>query len=135
MPIRPPTAALGLLLAATLATMPIGAQSQSGDGSRPGQQEDRVLDVTEEKFSAFVDAAVIVRHLTAFWTTRISRAPSRGEAQQLARQASLEITQAVEDTPGITPNEYAAIAQAAQQNEQLAERINSRILAAERDGG
>ena len=84
-------------------------------------QEQMVL--TEEKLESFVDAALDVQGVTESFAPRAEAVESDADRQALAEEANTAIRGAIEETPGITIEEYVAIGQAAQQNPELAQRI------------
>lgn len=84
-------------------------------------QEELVL--TEEKLSSFVDAALEVQDVTQGIAPKAEAAENDAERQALAEEANNAIRGAIEETPGITIEEYVAIGQAAQQDPDLAQLI------------
>ncbi len=83
------------------------------------------LTLTEEKLDSFVDAALDVQGVTEDFAPRAEAAETDAERQELAEEANTAIRGAIEETPGITIEEYVAIGQAAQQNPELAQRITT----------
>jgi len=127
---RPPLAAALMIAAAVTLTMPAAGLAQSADS-----EEQRTLELTREKFDAFIGAAVAVIDVRNAWQPRIRGAGDQEEAEALADEARAEMAQAVEEAPGISTAEYVAIAQAAEQNKELARAIEQRIRAAAQSGG
>ena len=78
---------------------------------------------TDQKVESFVDAAVAVEDLVNEWQPKIQQAQDESQAEEMRQQANLELAQAVEDTAGISVEEYMAIGQEARQDPELAARI------------
>ena len=111
-------------IAALMAVSPALAQDARDDtttGQEKTMQEQMVL--TEEKLDSFVDAALDVQGVTESFAPRAEAAENDEQRQALAEEANAAIRGAIEETPGITIEEYVAIGQAAQQNPELAQRI------------
>jgi hypothetical protein len=77
----------------------------------------------QAKLESFVNAALAVNRLVEQWTPRIQSAQSETEATQMREQANRELVAAIEQSDGITIDEYKQISQAAQSDPQLMERI------------
>lgn len=80
-------------------------------------------DISEAKLEAFVAAAVSVSQIIEQWTPRIESAESQEAADDLLDQANAELVAAIEETGGITLEEYKEISQAAQADPSLSARI------------
>jgi hypothetical protein len=78
----------------------------------------------EAKLESFVTAALEVNELVEQWTPRIQGAASETEAAELRDQANGELVAAIEQTGGISVDEYREISQAAQADPQLMARIS-----------
>jgi hypothetical protein len=78
----------------------------------------------EAKLESFVTAALTVNELVEQWTPRIQGAASETEAAELRDQANGELVAAIEQTGGISVDEYREISQAAQADPQLMARIS-----------
>lgn len=89
----------------------------------PAQAQENEL--TDEKLGSFVVAAIAVEDLVEQWQPRIDEAATEDEALELRAQANAELVAAVEQTPGITVEEYQEIGMAAQTDPSLAERIRT----------
>lgn len=98
-------------LVASLALASIG-----GPGWAQGQFE-------EAKLESFVTAAISVNQLIDEWTPRINEAQDEAQATALRDQANAELAAAIEQTNGITVDEYRAISQAVRNDPQLAEQV------------
>ena len=101
-------AIVGMVLAVALIA-PLHAQSQT--------------EVSDAKLESFVVAALAVNDLMTQWSPRIQGAKDENEANTLRQQAQSEFVAAVEQTEGITIEEYQTIGQAAQQDPELNARI------------
>lgn len=80
---------------------------------------------TEEKLGSFVDAAIQVEELVAEWSPKIQGAADEAAAAELREEANADLSSAIEETDGITVDEYRAIAQAAQSDPELSERLRT----------
>jgi hypothetical protein len=74
------------------------------------------------QIESFASAALQVREVRSKWQARLQEADNADKAQELQTQASAEMKSAVEEK-GLTVDTYNAIAKAAQENPELAERI------------
>ena len=79
-------------------------------------------EVTEELLTAFVTAAVEVAAVAETYGARIEAA-DEAERDALAQEAQVEMLEAVENTEGISVEQYVAIAEAAQRDDALNLRI------------
>ncbi len=127
------TAAAALMAGALALSMPVAAHAQSDGGGQQSQQQQ--VELTDEKFDAFVDAALAVMDVRATWSPKIKGAESDEDAQAMMKSARKEMAQAVEDAPGISTREYIAIARQARQDKQLAKRIEQSVRAAQQQSG
>lgn len=124
--------ATGAAFVAMMAATPTLAQDASDDTTQTDQETtmEQQLTLTEEKLESFVDAALEVQEVTETYAPRAEAAETDADRQSLAEEANVAIRGAIEETPGITIEEYVAIGQAAQQNPELAQRIT--VMAQER---
>jgi hypothetical protein len=83
-------------------------------------------DFSEEKIEAFVDAATEVQRVQTELDAKAQEAQNPEEVAQLQQEAQQEASQAVEDS-GLTVDEYAAIAEAANQDPDLYAMIVDRM--------
>lgn len=112
-------AALGLALG------PVApALAGQADGARLAQAE-QGQQFSDEQLRSFAVAALEVRKIRSDFMARIQQAGSEDERQQLAREANGQMVSAVEDTPGISVEDYNAIVQAAGEDPELASRIQT----------
>jgi hypothetical protein len=77
----------------------------------------------DAKLQSFVTAALSVSELVQQWTPRIQGAQSEAEAADLRTQANGELVAAIEQTEGMTVDEYREISLAAQNDPALMTRI------------
>ncbi len=118
---------LPALRALTLALALVGL----GGGGAFAQAE---APFAEETLSAFVDAVIKVEPLMKERQSAMQAAETPEEAQRIQEQATQEMAAAVEETPGITVDEYLAINQALRQDEDLMKRVLALYGEAVKDG-
>lgn len=101
-----------------------------GDGGAqqadPGMQQQQApqIDVSDEQVEQFADAQARVIEIGEKWTPRLEGAESAEDMQEARESAQREMVIAVENA-GLSVQEYNEIAQAAQVDEELRERIAS----------
>lgn len=105
---------LGLALALIAAAI-VPAQAQADYG--------------QAKLDSFVTAAVAVNDLIDKWTPRIQGAESEQQANQLRTQANEEMVAAIEETDGITVDEYQEILDTARNDQEFSARIQEMFQA------
>ncbi|KZY34405.1 hypothetical protein A3731_19155 [Roseovarius sp. HI0049] len=103
------------------------AQSQATDTMQPDIPEIAAEDVTQGQIASFVNAMIALERIRAEYLPQIQAAETDDERQELAAEADQAAKAAVTRTKGITPGEYLAIGRAAQGNQELGEKINTRI--------
>jgi hypothetical protein len=108
---------LGIAAALLLAAPQVMAQEQA-----PQAQQPATPDFSQEQIEAFVDAATEVQRVQTELDTEAQEAQNPEEVAELQQQAQVEASQAVEGS-GLTVDEYAAIAQAANENPDLYAQI------------
>lgn len=125
--------ALGLALVATAGQPALAADGNNASkqgqqqSQAQGQQNAATPDFSEQKLDAFASAAVKVSQVRRAWAPKIRQAQQGGDkkkAQSLAQQATGEMRTTIEDTENISVTEYRQIAQAAQQDKQLAQELS-----------
>ena len=79
---------------------------------------------TDEQLESFVVAAVAVDEVIREWNPRIEGAADAEQAAELREQANAELVETISRTDGITVEQYQEIGQAAQNDPDLAARIN-----------
>ena len=108
---------LGIAAALLLAAPQAMVQEQA-----PQAQQPATPDFSQEQIQAFVDAATEVQRVQTELDTKAQEAQNPEEVAELQQQAQVEASQAVEGS-GLTVDEYAAIAQAANENPDLYAQI------------
>ncbi|WP_041381751.1 DUF4168 domain-containing protein [Spiribacter curvatus] len=107
------TPLMSLSLAALMAaSMTAGAQSDGG------------TDFSDDQIDQFVEAQNEVMEIRNEYVQRIESTEDREEAMALEQEGNEMMVEAVEDT-GLNVDTYSSIAQAASENPELAERIQS----------
>ena len=96
-------------------------------GEPAGVQLAQAESYSDEKLQSFAMAALEVRDIRERYSPQMQSAESDEERQALAEQATAEMVSAVEASPGITVDEYNAIIQASNGNEQLTNRIREQL--------
>ncbi len=79
---------------------------------------------SEAQLESFVDAAIEVNALIEEWRPRIDAAESEQQAAEMREQANEELAQVIDQTEGMSLEDYQMIGQAAQADPELADRIN-----------
>ena len=79
---------------------------------------------SDEQLESFVVAAIAVDEVIREWNPRIQAAEDDAQVAQLREQAKAELVEVITRTDGITLEEYQQIGQAAQDDPDLADRIN-----------
>lgn len=113
--------AIALCMAAFSMSATVGAV-QANPAAMQTQQQN--MNVSEAKLLQFSMAMDAIGEVGAKYEAEFQEAESAEQAQQIQQQAQNEMVEAVE-AAGLTAEEYNAIAQQAQQDEQLRERILS----------
>lgn len=79
----------------------------------------------DQKLEAFVVAVVKVDSLIDTWAPKIQSAENEEQAQAMNQQANDELRQAIEQTDGITIEEYKAISSAMREDSDLLTRVEA----------
>ncbi len=97
---------------------------QRGDLLRMAQapSESEAGGFSQAQLESYANAVLKVQEIDEAWSPRIAEAPSKAEADTLTAQATDEMIGGIE-AEGLSVEEYNAITQAAQRDEQLYERI------------
>ena len=115
-----------LMLAAVIAAgsplAPQVAQAQEAPQAVPEATPEVTPEVTDELLAAFVTAAVEVALVAETYGARIETADA-ADRDALAAEAQAEMRRVVEETEGISVDQYVAIAEAAQRDDALNLRI------------
>ncbi|MCC5985811.1 MAG: DUF4168 domain-containing protein [Rhodobacteraceae bacterium] len=101
----------------------IGATPALAQSAPPGAE----LIEQEEKLDAFIDAAMAVADVRDAYLQSLESAESEDEQNRIIEEANTAILTAVEETPGITVDEYIAIGDAAAADPALNEMLNARF--------
>jgi len=112
-----------LLAAAGLLAAPVASAQENAN-----IPEIAAEDVTQGQVVSFINAMIAVDRVRQEYMPRIEAAETDDERQALAQEADSAARTAVDDTAGITAQEYLAIGRAAQADEDLAKRINERFV-------
>jgi hypothetical protein len=122
MKIQPAVLALAAVLVGALSlgvALPLQAQN-----AKPQQQQTPTQqpELSQGQIESFASAARQIREIRSKWQSRMQEADSAEKSQELQTQASAEMVSAVE-AKGLTVETYNAIATAARDNPELADRI------------
>jgi hypothetical protein len=90
-------------------------------------QEAPTLTVNEEQLDAFVEALRTVDTLEQEYTESLQQAESDEQREAIVAEANTAMAEAIEETPGMTLDEYIAILQQAQTDPELSARIMERF--------
>lgn len=117
-----------LILSASVAALSLGAvapvAAQTATQAPEAQQQ---IELTEPKLEAFVTALLGVEEVRKTYTPQIEAATDEDAQAELVTQANSEIIAKIEEVPDLTVEEYVSIAQVAQQDQALGERIATMI--------
>ncbi len=99
----------------------------AGPMTTPAAQAQQAGDFSDNKLQSFAEAAVKLTNIRTEYQSQMQSMETDQERQQLQQQTNQRMAQAVEETDGISIEEYNEIAQASRADEQLAEKINTYI--------
>ncbi|WP_111642105.1 DUF4168 domain-containing protein [Marinimicrobium alkaliphilum] len=122
-------AAIGLTFGAAAwaqGPAPEGSNYEPPAPAGPGAQQE--VNVSDEEVDAFVAAYIAVQTINQEYTEKLQAAESPEDATELQQQAQGEMQQAVTDS-GISIEEYQQIANLANQDEGLRDRITEALAA------
>jgi len=102
----------GFALLAASAAIPAAAQDVSYD---------------DAKIEAFVTAQLTVAEIRSTYVQQLEAAATEEERLEITQEANQEMATAVNETPGITVEEYNAIVDAAAADPELADRLNQEL--------
>lgn len=80
-------------------------------------------EIPDAKLESFVMAAMSVQDLIEEWSPRIQAAEDEAEAAAMREQANVDLAEAIEQTEGMSVEEYQEIGRQAQQDPDLNARI------------
>jgi hypothetical protein len=122
MKIQPVAWVLSILLSSLL-TLGTVLSVRAQDDKAPQQQPPaQAAEFDRGQIESFASAARQVSQIRSKWQSRLQEPGNADKVQELQTQASAEMRSAVEEK-GLTVDTYNAIATAARQNPELAERI------------
>lgn len=113
MPYRAATLALAIALGGVFAAAPVAITPVQAQAS----------EYSTEELTAFVTAALAVNEIEVEYVSRIQASQNDGEREQLMEEAGNRMAAAVEETPGMNVERYLEIAQAAQTDAALNDRL------------
>lgn len=117
------TTAIALALA-TAPMVTLTAQSAAAQSSD---------EYSSEELDIFTDALLEVAEVREKYTAELEGAADGDEEAAIVEEANEEIVEVIEAKDGITLDRYTEIAQAANEDQELNERIIERVQAAEED--
>lgn len=115
------SAAAGALVLAPVAP----AFAQEADTTAPEMERD----VSDALLDSFITAALSVSEIAEEYQGRMQSADGDAARQELATEARTAMIAAVEETDGITVEEYLEISEAARVDEDLGQRLQDRFAA------
>jgi hypothetical protein len=122
MKIQPVAWVLSIFLSGIL-TLGIALSARAQDVKAPQQQPPaQAAEFDQKQIESFASAARQVHQIRSKWLPRLQEPSNADKVQELQAQANAEMRGAVEEK-GLTVDSYNAIAEAAQQDPKLAERI------------
>jgi Domain of unknown function (DUF4168) len=110
-----------LILGVAAAMLFVAAPDAMAQAQQP-QEPMAPSDFSQQQIESFVDAATEVQRVQTDLDTKAQAAQNPEEVARLQQQAQQEASQAVEES-GLTIDEYAAIAQAANEDPELYAQI------------
>ncbi|MBB3425613.1 hypothetical protein FHT85_002600 [Rhizobium sp. BK312] len=127
------------LTAAILSLMVLGNQAfaqQATQGQPPAQAQQpdsnaAAAPVSDQKIEAFAVAYLQVDKIRQEYSAKIGATQDPTAKQQLQTEASKQMVQAVQTSPGMSVNEYNAILTAAKSDPTLVKKVQDKIQKAE----
>jgi hypothetical protein len=99
----------------------------AGPVATPAAQAQGAGSLSDDKLRSFATAAVKLTEIRSEYQSQMGSAQSDEERAQLQQQTNQRMAQAVQNTDGISIQEYNQIASASRNDENLAEKINTYI--------
>jgi hypothetical protein len=99
----------------------------AGPVATPAAQAQDAESFSDAKLRSFATAAVKLTEIRSEYQSQMGNAQSDEERAQLQQQTNQRMAQAVQNTDGISIQEYNQIASASRTDENLAEKINTYI--------
>ncbi|WP_209427338.1 DUF4168 domain-containing protein [Pararhodobacter sp. SW119] len=119
--------AVSLALAAPLA---LPAMAQNAPQTAPQEAPAApMMTVDEAQLDAFVAALRTVDQMEQEYTETLQQAETDEQRQEIVSEANTAMAEAIENTPGMTLDDYVSILQAAQADPALSARIMERLEA------
>lgn len=119
----PRTLAIVMLTATSLAFAPPVLAQEAAE-----LPEIAAEDVTAGQVVSFVNAMIAIERVRREYLPRIEAAETEDARNALVEEADAAAMAAVDEVAGISPAEYLAIGRAAQDNEDLTQRISTRFV-------
>lgn len=113
-------------MAAALAFGPLASPAALAQDQIDGA----ALAAEDGKIDAFITAAIAVNDVRQAYIAQLEQAADEATQMELLQEADAAMLQTVEDAPGISLDEYIAIADAAAADPELAARIDARFAEA-----
>lgn len=96
-------------------------------GSAALAEQAPAMTIDDNQLAAFVSALQAVDTLEQQYSATLAEAESEAEREAVIAEANEEMANAIEDTPGISLDEYVAILQQAQSDPELTDRIMGKL--------
>lgn len=120
---RVKTLAIAAALVMTAATPALAQQGAPGGQQAPTAAQSQ--NFSDELILAYANTAVKVSQVHREMAPQIQAAESQQQKEQMTKTMQQQMVGVVQQSEGITVQEYSQITQAAQQNPQLAQKIQS----------
>jgi hypothetical protein len=114
-------------IALALATAPMVAFTAQSAAAQSAES------YSSEELDIFTNALLEVAEVRQKYTPMLQGAESEEEEASVVEEANAEIMQVIEETDGITVDRYTEIAQAANEDQELNQRIIERVQSMEND--
>ena len=115
------------LPAAVAAALLLTAPAALGDDALgPQIVQAQQADVSDQQLQSFAAAAIEVQEINNEWQQRVNETQDPQQAQQMRRQASQEMAEAIRDE-GLTIEEYNTIGRLARQDAQLQNKLREHM--------
>ena len=96
-------------------------------GSAALAEQAPAMTIEDDQLAAFVTALQAVDALEQQYSATLAEAESESERESLIEEANEAMADAIEETPGITLDQYIAIMQQAQSDPELTQRIMGKL--------
>lgn len=112
-----------IALSTALALSPVAmAQNSGSQAQQPSQSQGQSTEFSQDQIESYAAAATEIRKISADYQPQIQAAASPQERENLQREATDEMVEAVE-SEGLTVESYNQITSASQSSPELAEQI------------